>query len=120
MRKNTLTENKKFFIAIGVILILALLITLKVVTNIQAAKYQYVDTRDLPNNCYIQYANIEIQPGDTVYDIARAELSNEDHITSKYVTLRQQVSEIMKINNINGYGKITSGDYIIVPYIIEK
>ena len=118
--KNYIVKSKKFLIAIGVLAAVIFICVIATINNIEAAKYTYITEDSLPNGYVIKYTTIEVQNGDTVYDIATAELNNEEHSTNKYVNLRQQVSKIIAMNNLTNDGKITTGKNIVVPYIVKE
>lgn len=70
--------------------------------------------QELPEGVYVYYSSREVYKGDTVYDIAKEVIS--DTLTGDYITLKEEIEEIQRLNNLID-GRITSGKNIIVPYI---
>lgn len=58
------------------------------------------------------YTSIEIQTGDTLWDIA------DDYEENGYSTRNSFLKEIQSLNNIDD-SEITSGCYLIIPYYAE-
>ena len=56
------------------------------------------------------YTNIEIQPGDTLWDLA------EDYMGDQYESRAVYVAEVRQINGIADSDSIVSGQYLIMPY----
>lgn len=63
---------------------------------------------------YKYYANYCIVPGDTLWNIAEA---NIDY--NHYSSVKEYAKEIQKINKINGE-HITNGTYIMLPYYSDE
>lgn len=59
---------------------------------------------------YKYYTNIEIQPGDTLWDLA------EDYMGDQYESRAVYVAEVRQINGIADSDSIVSGQYLIMPY----
>lgn len=59
---------------------------------------------------YKYYTNIEVQYGETIWDIA------SEYCTGKYADEEQFVKDVMQINSINNVDYITPGSYLIIPY----
>lgn len=57
---------------------------------------------------YKYYTNIEIQPGDTLWDLADGYLEN-------YESKEAYIKEVSRLNSIKN-GKIISGQNLIMPY----
>lgn len=65
------------------------------------------------NASYKYYTSIEIEKGDTLWDIA------QQHITPEYANIQAYVDEIKEINNL-GDDEIHSGQYLMIPYFSEE
>ena len=63
---------------------------------------------------YKYYANYCIVPGDTLWNIAEANIDYHH-----YSSVKEYAKEIQKINKINGE-HITNGTYIMLPYYSDK
>ena len=63
---------------------------------------------------YKYYANYCIVPGDTLWNIAEANI-DYDH----YNSVKEYAKEIQQINKINGE-HITNGTYIMLPYYSDE
>lgn len=63
---------------------------------------------------YKYYANYCIVPGDTLWNIAEANI-DYDH----YSSVKEYAKEIQQINKINGE-HITNGTYIMLPYYSDE
>lgn len=63
---------------------------------------------------YKYYANHCIVPGDTLWNIAEANI-DYDH----YSSVKEYAKEIQQINKINGE-HITNGTYIMLPYYSDE
>ena len=59
---------------------------------------------------YKYYTNIEIQPGETLWDLA------EDYMGDQYESRAVYVAEVRQINGIADSDSIVSGQYLIMPY----
>lgn len=59
------------------------------------------------------YTSIEIQPGDTLWDIA------DTYQTEGYSSRNAFLKEIQELNHIDA-SNITSGCYLIIPYYAEE
>jgi len=64
---------------------------------------------DTPETRKKTCTSIEIQPGDTLWNIA------ETYYTEEYQDLRSYIDEIKKTNNMHD-DKLISGRHLIVPY----
>lgn len=61
---------------------------------------------------YKYYTNIEIRPGDTLWDLADAYLENYD-------SKEEYIREVSQLNSIKN-GKIISGQNLIMPYYFTE
>ena len=64
-------------------------------------------------NTYKYYTSIEIQPGDTLWEIA------DTYKTEGYSNRKAFIKEIQELNHIDE-DQITSGCYLLIPYYAEK
>lgn len=65
-------------------------------------------------NIYRYYENIEIQSGDTLWEIA------EDYMdTAYYTSLTEYMNEIMTVNGMVS-DRLVSGQKLIIPYYSEE
>ena len=60
---------------------------------------------------YKYYANVEIQPGDTIWELA-ADYMDERHYESREAYIR----EVQELNSLADTDSIVSGQYLILPY----
>ena len=59
---------------------------------------------------YKYYANVEIQPGDTIWDLA------EDYMDENYESREAYIREVKELNSLSDTDSIVSGQYLILPY----
>ena len=59
---------------------------------------------------YKYYTNVEIQPGDTIWDLA------EDYMDVNYESREDYISEVKELNSLSDTDAIISGQYLILPY----
>jgi cell division protein YceG involved in septum cleavage len=59
------------------------------------------------------YKSIEIQPGDTLWSISEA------YMTDEYASVNEYIQEVKEINGFNG-SVIYEGCYLIVPYYTDQ
>ncbi len=59
---------------------------------------------------YKYYANIEIQPGDTIWDLAA------DYMDVNYESREAYIREVKELNSLSDTDSIVSGQYLILPY----
>lgn len=85
-------------------------------TLIMAISYRAIlsDAKGNENITYKYYTSIEIQYGDTLWDIAQAYYSEE------YDSLDDYIHEVMKINHLQQESAIAAGEHLIVPYFSEE
>ncbi len=62
---------------------------------------------------YKYYTSIEIEKGDTLWNIA------EEYITPEYGSVQKYVDEIKDLNNL-GDDEIHSGQYLMIPYFSSE
>lgn len=90
---------------VGAGLTLCLVITLAIIFGsfLSKAKDKEEDV-----TYYKYYTNIEIQPGDTLWDLA-------DNYIEHYESKEAYIQEVSQLNSIRN-GKIISGQNLIMPY----
>lgn len=59
---------------------------------------------------YKYYTNIEIQPGDTLWQLA------DEYIDDHYESKSAYIDEVLAINSLASENHIVAGQYIILPY----
>ena len=59
---------------------------------------------------YKYYTNVEIQPGDTIWDLA------SDYMDEHYESREDYIREVQELNSIASIDDIVSGQYLILPY----
>lgn len=59
------------------------------------------------------YANIEIQPGDTLWSLA------DEYLDENYESKEAYIEEVLKINSLTSQDHIVSGQYLVMPYYAE-
>lgn len=58
---------------------------------------------------YKYYTSIQVQKGDTLWDIA------SEHISGEYASMNDYIDEICEINHVSD-SDIHSGQYLTIPY----
>lgn len=58
---------------------------------------------------YKYYTSVEIQPGDTLWDLA-------DEYLEHYESKASYIKEVCRLNSLPGGDKIVSGESLILPY----
>lgn len=61
------------------------------------------------------YANIEIKPGDTLWDLADSYMD-----TQNYDSKDSYIKEVLTINSLASENHIVSGQYLIMPYYAAR
>ena len=59
---------------------------------------------------YKYYANVRIQPGDTIWDLAA------DYMDENYESREEYIREVKELNSLSDTNSIVSGQYLILPY----
>lgn len=62
---------------------------------------------------YKYYTSIQVQKGDTLWNIAN------EYISAEYVCIDDYIQEVCEINHITE-GEIHSGQYLTIPYYSNK
>lgn len=65
------------------------------------------------NDSYKYYTSIEIERGDTLWNIA------EEYMTPEYGSVQEYVDEIKAVNDL-GDDEIHSGQYLMIPYFSSE
>lgn len=98
LKRNRELKCRITAFSLGVIFILVVAIYFFSVKGVAS------DGSDKP--LYKYYKSIQIEPGDTLYDLA----------TKYSVDTKAFVSEVIFINSLDNANDIKSGEYIIIPY----
>lgn len=77
----------------------------------QVVSAKVIESSSEPRSKY--FTSIYIENGDTLWDIAK------ENITSEYATIQKYIHEIKKCNNLHS-NNITEGCYLLIPYYAEK
>ena len=96
-------ERRKIVFGVGLTLCLIILLTITFGGFLSKAKDKKEDV-----TYYKYYTNIEIQPGDTLWDLA-------DEYLEHYKSKEAYIQEVSQLNSIRN-GKIISGQNLIMPY----
>lgn len=96
-------ERKKIMFGVGLTLCLAILLAITFGGFLSKAKNEEDDVI-----YYKYYTNIEIQPGDTLWNLA-------DEYLEHYESKEAYIQEVSQLNSIRN-GKIISGQNLIMPY----
>lgn len=59
---------------------------------------------------YKYYTNVEIQPGDTIWDLAAG------YMDTNYKSREDYIREVKELNSLSDTDSIVSGQYLILPY----
>ena len=59
---------------------------------------------------YKYYANVEVQPGDTIWDLAA------DYMDENYSSREDYIREVQELNSLADTNAIIAGQYLILPY----
>lgn len=108
-RNQTISFKKEA--AVHRTILFALLTTLFVLTCVLIGSSVGASSQSeaAQNESYKYYTSVEIERGDTLWNIA------EQYITPEYASVQAYVDEIKEVNNL-GDDEIHSGQYIMVPY----
>lgn len=98
-------------------IIAAIILIACCVVEYSQPKYSY---KNLDKNIYdIQYKSVYIKSDKNVWTMAE-DIRKESEITGNLISTMDETIEIIRINNLNKNGDIKYGNYIIIPYVIEK
>lgn len=101
-------EVRRTFILTGITFVLVLAFTLS-----YRALLTHANT-DLGNTSYKYYTSVQVQPGDTLWDLADRYAGGEH-----YESQAQYITEVMNMNHLTEE-TICAGDYLIIPYYSEE
>lgn len=68
------------------------------------------ETKETDTVYYKYYANIEIQPGDTLWALA------DEYMSDQYESRAAYLAEVRQLNGIGDSDSIVSGQYLVMPY----
>lgn len=102
-RREARVHFQRMLIVIGVILLLSIAILLG--TSMKA--FASSRTTDVP--VYKYYTSIQIQPGDTLWDIAQEYTVNTD------ISVPDYIEEVRTLNHLSDTN-VHSGEHIVVSY----
>ena len=105
-------QNKKKLV-VGVVSVLAICITLIVITkmHVEATKYS------VPEGYKVQYVERRIYSGDTVTEIAEEAVI--DNNMDEFCSVQDEIKAIAELNQIHP-DDITSGDYLVIPVVLPE
>lgn len=102
-RREEIVRHQKRVLGITLVILVSLGIILG--TGIKA----FADSKNKMPSQYKYYTSIQVQPGDTLWDIAGEYTLGTD------ITKEEYIQEICEMNQMN-QDEIYSGDYIVVSY----
>ena len=71
--------------------------------------------KDSPADTCKYYANIEVQSGDTLWNLA------DRYLDANYKSKEAYIQEVIQINSLASENHIVSGQYLVMPYYgVEK
>ncbi|MDE5747742.1 MAG: LysM peptidoglycan-binding domain-containing protein [Acetatifactor sp.] len=97
-------EIRRMFILTGIAVVLVMAFALSYHALISHANM------DLENVSYKYYTSVQIQPGDTLWNLADRYADCEH-----YASQEQYITEVMNMNHLDGED-IYAGNYLILPY----
>lgn len=98
-------EAKKNFLFLISSLCLALVFALVFGSILSKA-----DTKEYATNYYKYFTNIEIQPGDTLWELSEA------YMGEQYESRADYIAEVLSINGLRDGDSIVSGQHLLLPY----
>lgn len=106
MRSRRVAGNQKLTILTGLFVVTAAVIgcILFGSTKAQAAPAE---------TSYKYYTSVQVQKGDTLWNIA------SEHISEEYASMNDYIEEICEINHISD-SDIHSGQYLTIPYYTSE
>lgn len=118
-------QNKKKLV-VGVVSVLAICITLIVITKMHVDLYHtYCHYKDVcgdnkysvPEGYKVQYVERQIYSGDTVTEIAEEAVI--DNNMDEFCSVQDEIKAIVELNQIHP-DEITSGDYLVIPVVLPE
>ena len=100
------------------IILLAIIIFATSLMIVGYSKYRKTFWNQCPVTHTISYETVYISNGDTVESIARDAILR--HEMYNIITVRTEVEAIIQMNKLNNPNKIQYGNFILVPYYVEK
>lgn len=105
LRRAELHRNILLALLTTIFVLLCMLIGSSIVSSGQSKAAQ--------NDSYKYYTSIEIERGDTLWNIA------EEYMTPEYGSVQEYVDEIKAVNDL-GDDEIHSGQYLMIPYFSSE
>ncbi len=68
------------------------------------------EAKESETTYYKYYANVEIQQGDTIWDLA------SEYMDENYASREDYIREVKELNSLTDTDEIVSGQYLILPY----
>lgn len=68
------------------------------------------EAKEAGTTYYKYYANVEIQQGDTVWELA------SEYMDENYASREDYIREVKELNSLANTDEIVSGQYLILPY----
>lgn len=109
VRRSRKGQKRKVIFVCALTLCLVFLLGLSFGSFLSKAK----ESVDMGNVCKY-YANIEIQPGDTLWELA------DQYLDGNYDSKEAYIKEVLQINSLTSEDHIVSGQYLVMPYYAEK
>lgn len=100
------------------IILLAIIIFATSLMIVGYNKYRKTFWNQCPETHTITYESVYISHNDTVESIARDALSR--HNMDNIITVKTEVDAIVKMNKLHNPNRIQYGNFILVPYYVEK
>lgn len=106
-RQSNQTDNQQFYIIVMTIcLVIAVAVTYG--SFISIAKSNQPEEK-----VYKYYTSIQIQSGDTLWELAN------DYISAEYTSVNDYIKEVKQLNSLKN-DNIHEGQYLTVPYYSNK
>lgn len=108
MNRSIIHINKQQYYIVLMTICLAIAVVVTCGSFISVAKNRIDD-----KSIYKYYTSIQIQSGDTLWELAN------DYISSEYTSINDYVNEVKKLNSLET-DRIHEGQYLTVPYYSSK
>lgn len=112
-RQSILTKRKVAVLHRNILLILLTVIAILLCVLIGSSIGSFSQSNAARQDSYKYYTSIEIQKGDTLWDIAT------EYMTSEYGNISEYVEELKEVNHL-GDDAIHAGQYLTIPYFSEE